>query len=258
LAPKGREIANEIYDSLDRLCPKNWKSTKKHFCYYPLKPSKFLIIMQNAKNLSTSRNKEEIKDYNQIKPGDIDSYIDTSKKWLKTWMIRKGNCKFFNKFFKLLSNYHLIDYPGTLENFLKDDTPGNFFELFSVTDASKCRSSTSDLMPTCFTNYEEYVEREIELVKPDLIFSFGSWTWEWGIFPRYKSRLKIISEDGGQNQKKVTKVHGYLFKHDGYPCFYIIPLAHLSQRMVNFYLRDSYFFYLKKGLETYSKFTRAH
>lgn len=228
---------------LRNLVAKNYKPKNKYhsfgFYYEPkdIEKSKYVIVMQNPVWPKGWKNSEEYKELSQIKSA---RFISTSKKYLVQWLSKK-NKTFSEKFFGALKEYKLVEYDD-LKNYMEN----KFLSDFLVTDLVKCRTETKDIKPEHIEKCsKQYLFNEIiHCAKNKLIFAFSSRTWE----VLYREFIPEQNSD----DKKVSNAHGKLFSSK-IPNSYFIPLAHFSQRQFNYYLRDSYFDYLKKGLKEYTK-----
>jgi len=213
-----------------------------------IEPRDFMIIMQNPGD----PDKDEIK---AIKKSESDlEAIEENIKAMKKWIENKKNKEFWDSF---ISNLNKIQ---ELQDLKKD----NILDYFHITDLIKKRAythkvdekkgyeeSVEDILKNQAKRKESYelLENEIKEVNPKLIFAISTRTWD-NLKEIYKD--KIIAVKNNKLNCKVTRAHGYLFKV-GKEGPYIIPLAHFSGQ--NNFLRDSYFKYLKEGINRFIKET---
>jgi uracil-DNA glycosylase len=207
---------------------------KQKVVYFADENPKIALIMQNPGSEGNLEKK------------DMEGKENTEKvliwrNYLKKWIKRNSN--FFEPLFQRLSEYKLINYKN-FESFLANQI---FNEIY-FTDAIKCRVKTEELRSEHFDNCSEFLLKELKAANQfNLIFAFGSRTWDW--FLKYAPQL---INDVKIEKKKITNVHGYLFKiHIDDRDYFIIPLLHMSSRIVNNLLRNSYFDYLEDGLRKY-------
>ena len=188
---------------------------------------KFMLIMQNpgpSHNLNECKNSKD--------------YINQTRLNLTDWLMKK-NKDFSNYFFGILKKYNLIIFDN-LETYFKKQ----FFEDFTVTDLVKCICNTSKLSNEHINNCSDFLRQEIEKHKSvTLIFSFSKRTWN------FLAKNYLSDEDFDQS---ITNVHGNFYRLNKINKF-VIPLAHFSQRMSNYYLKLSYYEYLEEGVKNYIK-----
>lgn len=170
-----------------------------------------------------------------------DNFTEVMRKWFSIWLLGK-NKNFSINFFETLRRSGLISY-DSIQDYIGHES-GGFYEDFIVTDLVKCRKDTKDIanenIEICGNTY---LSKEIDSHNNiELIFSFSTRTWE------YLRKTKLKSQD---NTLPVSNAHGRLYKLDNSDK-YIIPLAHFSQTIFNYYLRNSYFDYLKDGLQSFT------
>lgn len=216
---------------------------KNDYCFYGLNSGqKYIMILQNP-GTGIKKNNTEYFEINNA--GSDREKIEIMRKYLSKWMLSQSK-PFFERFFSTLKDHKLIDF-SNFKNYINSK---QYLDDFYFTDAVKCRAKTEVLAKEYFENCFDYLKYELEMINPDLIFSFGSRTWEIvkkKLFPE-TIKTKPIDKNSG-----VTKAHGYLFRIsiDSEKQTHLMPLAHMSPRQVNNYLRDSYFDYLNEGLEVY-------
>jgi uracil-DNA glycosylase len=209
---------------------------KQKVLYFTNENPKIAFVMQNP----GSEGKQEKED---IKGKTNSEMVYVWRKYLKKWIRRNNN--FFDPFFQRLSEYKLINYKD-FETFLTNQI---FNEIY-ITDAIKCRVKTEELRSENFDNCSGFLLQELRAANQlNLIFAFGARTWDWFL---KKYAPQIINDNVDIANKKVTNAHGYLFKMNiDNQNYFIIPLLHMSPRIVNNILRNSYFDYLEDGLREY-------
>lgn len=205
------------------------------------KKAKIGMMMQNPGGdpRKKIRNKEEENFINKIN-------IETED--LKTWLLNRTNNSFFSSFFKMLKP-ELIRF----QNFDDYVTSGNIFADVYFFDAVKCRCKTKKLKDKHFnTCMKNYFNREMKLLENlEVLFIFSTRTWE--AFKRMYSP-KFLDNDVSLRGLKVTHCHGYLFSAKiNKKEIYVIPLVHMSPVSYNKTLRNSYFDYLKEGLNLFNQ-----
>ena len=213
---------------------------KNYFGFYSLnKNAKMMILMQNP-GAGNKRIKEEIEGIERV--GEIKDKISIMRKGLNDWILNQ-NKVFFKRFFHILKEFKLIDF-DSFESYVSSY---KYLDDFYFTDVLKCRIKTNEVkednLNRCFDNFLSF---EINYVKPEIIFSFSTRTWQT---LRNKIEMNSITDRKLDNMT-LARVHGYLFKIKDKDCF-IIPLVHMSQQIFNNLLRDSYFEYLNEGLKTF-------
>jgi len=200
---------------------------------------RFMFIMQNPGQISGFEKSAEYKDL--LNNANEDNFTEVMRKWFSIWLLGK-NKNFSINFFETLRRSGLISY-DSIQDYIGHES-GGFYEDFIVTDLVKCRKDTKDIanenIEICGNTY---LSKEIDSHNNiELIFSFSTRTWE------YLRKTKLKSQD---NTLPVSNAHGRLYKLDNSDK-YIIPLAHFSQTIFNYYLRNSYFDYLKDGLQSFT------
>jgi hypothetical protein len=120
----------------------------------------------------------------------------------------------------------------------------------------KCRASTKELEDDYFDKcFENFLKKEIDYLEPKLIFAFSSRTWN--ILKEKMDKIENIENappikecetKGRRYEPTLVQAHGYLYSYGNKQ--FIIPLAHMSKRLLQFYLRNSYFDYLADGLKS--------
>jgi uracil-DNA glycosylase len=209
---------------------------KQKVLYFANEIPKIAFVMQNP-GAEGKQEKEEIKD----KASSERVYV--WRKYLMKWI--SGNSNFFDPFFQRLSTHKLINYKD-LETFLTNQI---FNEIY-FTDAIKCRVRTGELRSEHFENCSGFLLQELKAADQlNLIFAFGARVWDF-FLNKYSPQL--MNDNVDIANKKITHVHGYLFKMNiDNRDYCIIPLLHMSPRIVNNLLRNSYFDYLEDGLMKY-------
>jgi uracil-DNA glycosylase len=237
------EIAECRECNLRQLFTEEYKGSNKYhsftFYYDPQKveKSKYIIVMQNP---GLPKNWSNLKEYQMLSQTKHDNFISISREYLIQWF-RNENTNFHEKFFNVLKEYGLVQF-NNLDNYLKN----NFLSDFIVTDLVKCRAKTEKIKSENITVCSNrFLFNEIHHYgKNKLVFAFSSRAWE--------SLYSKFIEDQNNDDRRVSNSHGKLFPVIN-TNLYFIPLAHFSQRQYNNYLRESYFDYLKEGLEQYRK-----
>ncbi|MEW6623783.1 MAG: uracil-DNA glycosylase family protein [Bacillota bacterium] len=227
-----KELIREVFEC--NLCS-DIAAFEKTF-YYNNPSPEIGILMQNPA-FPSKKEKSELQ--NAI---TFEEQIQVQVKYLREWVSNSGH--FFKPFFILLKQKGLISY-DELANYRYS---GGYLSDFYFFDAVKCRSVTKDITLEHFTNCSRFVERELDqLSKIKIIFSFSSRTWE-----HFKEKFnpRLVKKDVQLNNMKVTSAHGHhfsiLYKNR---IIYVIPLVHMSERIFNNLLRNSYFDYLEEGLD---------
>jgi len=215
-----------------------WKSGH---CFYGLNQRpRFMIIMQNPGSPKNTRKlDEEIRLLGKAKTSKAKILI--WQKFLKEWILDE-NRKFFSNFFKEMRQLKLVKF-SELDSYV---TSNRIFNDFHFTDAVKCRARTEDLQKDknsfckCF---DSFLREEIDYLKPRLIFAFSTRTWA---ILRDRMKLEPVAP---VQRWSLAQSHGRLFKYGRNQ--FVMPLAHMSKKMLNFYLRDSYFTFFNEGLKGY-------
>ena len=226
-----KQLIREIFEC--NLCSNI--AFERTFYYNNLSPE-IGILMQNPA-FPSKKEKSELQ-----KAITYEEQIQVHVKYLRKWIVNSGH--FFIPFFSLLKQKGLVSY-DELENYIHS---GKYLSDFYFFDAVKCRSATKDIKAEHFNNCSRFVERELELLSNiEIIFSFSSRTWE-----HFKEKFnpKLVKKDFHLNNTKVSSAHGHLFsilyKNR---IIYVIPLVHMSEKIFNNLLRNSYFDYLEEGLD---------
>jgi len=224
---------------------------------------KYMIVLQNPL-YNEERYYQEKTEADKAK--NLGEKVKVHQRYFREWFIKDEinsstgqNKKFLERFLGLLRKYKLIDYKS-VEDYLER----NFFKDFFVTDIIKYWGKTKDFKNKHFQHSVTHLIEEINGVRPELIFSFSTRVWD----NLYKALMKdyelepvkgwnyiIKRADSLRAQKKITNLHGHLFKgrYEDDESFFIIPLVHLSARARNNLLRDTYFEFLEEGLDIYSR-----
>jgi hypothetical protein len=171
---------------------------------------------------------------------DIETAEET-KKGFKNWVNKKN--KFYRTFFETLKEYLPGDYHFKTNNLegegFKTYVQDHLFEDFYVTDYVKLRTDTKTMretlkLPGLKEEWDKLLQKEIELVKPNIVISFGANAWN--------SIRPLI--DPYPSKAPVTQIHGDVFKLNNNIDY--IPLAFVPG--TSSYIKDSYFKYFIKGL----------
>jgi len=240
------KIFNEIRDCAR--CP----FKDKGFTFYAdhTTPYEFMLVLQNP--LSTSKRRslemEEAESAHNLK-----QRVKVHQRYFSDWFLFRKNRKFIERFLNLFKEYKLIDLDNH-EEYIKHE----FFDDFYVTDLIKYWCTTSEIEEKHVEHAVKHLQREISLVKPRLIISFGTRVWEalkgqfkLKAYQRWESKV-----DPDRDKETVSNVHGFLFKSCSPPPnheVFVIPLVHLSARTRNMLLRDSYIQYLREGIQLYAR-----
>ena len=229
---KGEEVAT------------NYNAFQFNYSRQDAKKSKYVIVTQNPGPLPKGSNSDG---YKELLKATDDDFVQITRRGIFRWFHHR-NKHFFQRFFETLRECGLIDFNGDLEHYLKHQ----FLSDFLVTDLVKCRARTESVAPKHIKKCaERYLCRELECFgRGKLILAISSRTWEF-IFQKFAPGMcRKHPGESDKNCRNVSKVHGRLFRSDVLNAHFI-PLAHFSQRLFNSYLRDSYFDYLKDGLEEF-------
>jgi uracil-DNA glycosylase len=142
---------------------------------------------------------------------------------------------------------------------------GSLFRDFYITDVVKCVAQTRQIhgIPEhCCSEYlkEELIEKISRTpYKKFLIFTFGNVAYRFFQNVKIFELKKVFGKSEWDEDQPVTKRHGYLhlYTHKGIEErekeLFVIHLTHLSKRARIFTLRESYFDYLKEGLQSYQE-----
>lgn len=212
------------------------RDKERDFYYYSM-DAKIGMMMQNPGlgRKKKKHNNSSIMGYKEKFQNDLKGLIN--------W-IMKANYSFFKEFFDELIDRNIIDY----EDYDSYVSTGDIFKDIYFFDAVKCKMHTQDLkeehLHNCMINI---VSHELGYFrKMELLFVFSTRAWE-SFKKQYKP--KIIS---GKIEGSLAKVHGYLHSCQiNGKILYVIPLVHMSPVSRNNLLRNSYFDYLKEGLDQY-------
>jgi hypothetical protein len=66
--------------------------------------------------------------------------------------------------------------------------------------------------------------------------------------------IKECGAKGRKHEPTLVQAHGYLYSYGNER--FIVPLAHMSKRQLQFYLRNSYFDYLADGLKAFKEHSK--
>jgi uracil-DNA glycosylase len=236
-------------------CELNCKLKKNQYCFYGItgKP-KYMIIMQNPGLPKNSKDyKNEVLELEKEK--EFAAKIEIWQKYFKKWVVK--NKVFFEEFFENLKKFGLIKF-DSFQTYVEHQ----MFNDFYVTDAVKCRASTKELKDDHFDKcFKNFLKKEIDYLNPKLIFAFSSRTWN--ILKEKMDKMENIEKappikeceaKGHKHEPTLVQAHGYLYSRGNER--FIIPLAHMSKRQLQFYLRNSYFDYLPDGLEAFKKHSK--
>ncbi len=204
--------------------------------------SRFVFLTQNP-GLASSRSSE----YQELDRPPEGDYVRIMQRQYAKWLMNK-NPAFSKPFFAALKAAGLIKYDD-----LSEYLDRRFYEDFLVTDLVKCRANTSaikdDHVDKCT---EAFLTEELkDYGHGKLVFAFSSRTWGYLTNDRFSPKPVAAEGKPAGRMDRVSRVHGMLFRSDTLDAW-IMPLAHFSQRQFNYYLRDSYFRYLKEGLKRYN------
>lgn len=219
------------------------KEKNRLFQFYNLnaKPkSKIMIIMQNPGIDKNKGRRKKLKKY--YTDNNVVGFIRTCQDGFKNW-----NKRFFEEFFNILCKELNLKF-------------AEMFNAFYITDTIKCESSGTK--EVYYRDYNKrprnccfaYLKKEIKLVRPNLIITFGNESFntlyeKYGLKP-VDSYINLDNIYQDQDYIPVTKTHGYLFKFNK-KRVYILPLYHLSKKYMT--LRNTYFQFFKIGLKKYKK-----
>ena len=204
------------------------------------------MLMQNP-GIGSKLNKEKLKDSKkQFKNYEKKFEFDTNS--LNNWILSDIYYKFFETFFKLLKSKGLISF-NKFDDYIKS---GDLYNDVYFFDVVKCKKNTENVSKCNLTNCpNKFLYKEFNLFnKLEFIFVFGARTWD--VFKKKFPKTELVDKDLKIKSKTVTQIHGYLYKSDiGGRELYVIPLVHMSPRIFNNLLRNSYFDYLEEGLAKY-------
>ena len=238
----------EVFD-LVREC-QDCAFKKRGFTFYADHASgyKYMLILQNPL-WNPKRYKEEKEKAEQAR--DLEQRVRVHQGYMLRWFLSR-NERFIIRFLDLCKKYRLIEY-GNPRTYIEDR---RFFEDFYVTDLIKYWCKTQEIKDEHLRHAIDHLATEVDAVKPNLAFVFGTRVWETfqdRFHPEPCQELTGIDPERGDN--RVSNVHSYLFssvsKSIGHK-FFVIPLAHMSERARYMLLRDSYFEYLEDGLRCFS------
>lgn len=241
LLKEAKKNAKDVFNEKDKSLIK-----KLSYTFYPprSKNPEFMLILQNPGKYKKD-NKSDKDEKNEIKavfryPEKLSEFFNIA---LEDWLFKK-NETFMLRFLEIINNSRKSKI-----------TEKNFLEYMYFTDLVKYRAGTEDIKigkkENAEASFDEFIKAEIEELKPKLIFTFSTRTWE--IIKR-KMNPKLVNKNiKYSNLSAVTNAHGFLYKSQNSD-IYIIPLVHFSRR--NFFLRNSYFDYMKEGVDTYYRKTR--
>jgi hypothetical protein len=234
---KRKELASNT--ALKKVLEKEKNNDFYYTCYENPKEKPFMMVLQN--------------------PGFDKPENETDPQPFKNWIMGKQK-KCFSKIISLLRKYYPIEkakymkYNILVDNYIKynEYVENDFFTDFYVTDLIKIRGSTryADIIYKYEKDFfNSILEKEIFEVKPKILFTFSSRTWD---FLRSKYEINPIKKIENFKQSSITDIHGHLFsiKLDRTQS-YLIPLAFPSGGQTH-YLRNSYFDYLEEGLKNIS------
>ena len=192
----------------------------------------FMFIMETPGNKKDNGQFIDYVENGKLKyRDDFDKYVELKQKNFLTWIKELG----------LFNDRNII---GTINKELNEDiNSDNFFEHFHVTDVRKCADGETS---KCFN---KFLKKEIEFLKPDLIFCFGRTAWD-----QIKACKEFTVEPTGKygDSTKIKDLHGRLFSFEVKDKkVWIMPCLHFSVRTRNSAPRNSYIDYFKKGLTEY-------
>lgn len=206
------------------------------------------MLMQNP-GIGSKLNKEKLENSKK----QFESYkkkFESDTNNIGEWISSKPYYKFFKTFFKLLKSKGLISF-DEFDNYTKG---GNLYNDVYFFDVVKCKKNTENVTPCNLTNCpNKFFYEEFKLFnKLEFIFVFGARTWE--VFKKKFPKTELVDKGLKIESKTVTQIHGYLYKSDiDGRSVYVIPLVHMSPRIFNNLLRNSYFDYLEEGLVKYAE-----
>jgi len=246
-----KDLINEIYECTD--CDHKDGCNK---VYYKQRLNPHIaIILQNPGPPAKNYEKKEKEILGNLSHEEKAVYHSNE---LKKWLLGSYNKEFFLKFFSLLEAHNVIDTGikgyTELENYI---CSGDIYNDVYFTHGLKCRGRTNDFKPKHYNYcFNKYIKREISrLPNLKLIFVFSTRTWDsfYGEFAPVPIQNTFIYN------MKVTQVHGNVFKvslqtkgSNLVRPVHVIPLVHMSPNTRNNTLRNSYFEFLREGLEYYA------
>lgn len=176
-------------------------------------------------------------------PNRDDESVLEAREGFTNWLREKSS--FFGRFISTLSKHVSGEYCFKEKNLdLIEYFDSGFFNDFYVTDAVKLRLTTPELRKILAlegketrmqvnNEWRDLLLKEIEIVSPSIIFSFGGNAWGY-----------MRDACAPSSKLSVTNVHGDCFKFGESD---YIPLAFVPG--TSSYLKSSYFDYLRLGLQ---------
>ncbi|OKY77098.1 MAG: hypothetical protein BTN85_2191 [Candidatus Methanohalarchaeum thermophilum] len=241
-----------------------------------------MLLMETPGKLKEEEDSRHEKAKNLVNFGFIDN-LKIYREFFQRWLGDKDNLReeFTESFLEKLNSKldYLENYERNLDNYFPEDSSeintkhSCFFKDLYVTDTISYRIKGGDILVDMKKEGLNIFLEEIAHIKPEIIFVFGGKAWEsiTRLNERDSINLELVEkgkDDGNEMSEDdgITDVHGSSWKLDfsNKPDLemeltdqelpkkvHIIPLAHMSRTKM--YIKDSYFDYLEKGLESYDK-----
>ena len=216
----------------------------------------FMMVLQNP----LFNNKRHAAEKSEAdRASSLRDRIKVHQSFFSKWFLSGPNKSFVKRFLELFKEKGLIAFDN-----LKDYVNGQFFSDFYVTDLIKYWCYTKEIKDNHRKHAIKHLRKEIEAVKPRLMLVFSTRVWDV-FLKEFESEYnlqpikgwKTIKKQGDpeRSEKKLANAHGFLFqgRYDKNRKFFVLPLFHLSVNARYMLLRDSYFQYMKEGLEDYLK-----
>lgn len=256
-------VAKQIEEILDnyysragycKRCPLADKERGIHFYNDSFKQNKILIFQNPGEGRSEEDKEKSSKIKSFMKARDMDQLVKVCQEAFKGW-----KTDFFSDFFDTLKEREIVNF----DTFNTYKRTSNLFRDFYITDVVKCVAKTGEIYGKPEQYCSNYLKKELlkKISKTSdkrvLIFTFGNVAYRFFQNSKIFELKKVFGKTELHKDEPVTKRHGYLHLYTNKGIegrekeFYVIHLTHLSKRARIFTLRESYFDYLKEGLQSY-------
>lgn len=199
----------------------------------------YMLLVQDPGNLQ-ERHLEELRDENPLADGcSKREQIDVYRQFGKTWLAGR-NSDFSEEFFGALEEYGLIDLGSGWEEYLSSE---RMYGDFYLGDVVKYRADGFGTRAED-VSYEHLLEREIEALDPDIVFTFGGNAWS--ALRRNVDPRPVTDEH--VDPSKMMDIHGVVHETADPVETTILPLCHMSGQVWWRFPPEEYVARLKWGL----------
>lgn len=209
----------------------------------------YMLLVQDPGRLQP-RHLEILQEANPLTDGcSKRDQIQTYRAFAKTWLTRR-NSDFTTQFFDTLADYGLIEPADSWPTYVES---GRLFDDFYLGDVVKYRANGYGRDVEA-VSYEQLLERELQMVDPECIFTFGASAWRT---VRHHMDPRPLT-DPHIDDSKITAIHGVVHEVETPVQTTVIPLSHMSGQVWWRFPPDEYLARLRWALSMYRPTTADH